>query len=145
MVFHRAKHKLNNISISLISVPIEQVNHTKVLGVVIENKLHWSNHSSYINAKIGVGIISRAKTYFSSSALINLYDTFILHYMIYCVEIWGNALSIHIHPLIKLQKNIRMITCLKYTPDKNNLYSTTGSLPFNVLIKYRIGLLMYKI
>ena len=39
MVFHRAKRKLNNISISLNSVPIEQVNHTKFLGVVIDNKL----------------------------------------------------------------------------------------------------------
>ena len=51
MVFHRAKHKLNNISISLNSVPIEQVNHTKYLGVVIDNKLDWSNHISYINEK----------------------------------------------------------------------------------------------
>ena len=108
MVFHRAKHKLNNISISLNSVPIEQVNHTKFLGVVIDNKLDWSNHIFYINAKIvkGVGIICRAKKYFSSSALINLYNTFILPYMIYCVEVWGNALSIHIHPLIKLQKKL---------------------------------------
>ena len=104
MVFHRAKHKLNNISISLNSVPIEQVNHTKFLGVDIDNKLDWSNHISYINAKIakGVGIICRAKKYFSSSALINLDNTCILPYMIYCVEVWGNALSIHIHPLIKL-------------------------------------------
>ena len=46
MVFLRAKHKLNNISISFKSVPIEQVNHTKVLGVVIDNKLDWSNHIS---------------------------------------------------------------------------------------------------
>ena len=38
--------------------------------------------------------------------------------MIYCIEVWGNASSIHIHPLIKLQKNIRIIICLKYTPDK---------------------------
>ena len=146
MVFHRAKHKLNNISISLNSVPIEQVNHTKFLGVVIDNKLDWSNHISYINSKIakGVGIICRTKKYFSSSAIIHLYNTFILPYMIYCVEVWGNALSIHIHPLIKLQKKIRIITCLKYTPDKN-VYSTTGIIPFNVLVKYRIALLMYKI
>ena len=46
---------------------------------------------------------------------------------------------------MKLQKNIRIITCLKYTPDKNNVYSTTGILPFNDLVKYKIGLLMYKI
>ena len=63
MVFHRAKHKLNNISISLNSVPIDQVNHTKFFAVVIDNKLDWSNHIFYINAKIakGVGIICRAK------------------------------------------------------------------------------------
>ena len=68
MVFHRAKHKLNNISISLNSVPIEQVNHTKFVGVVIDNKLDWSNHISYINAKIakGVGIICRAKNTFQA-------------------------------------------------------------------------------
>ena len=74
MVFHRAKHKPNNISISLNSVPIEQVHRTKFLDVVIDNKLDWSNHISYINAKIakGVGIICRAKKYFSSSALIKL-------------------------------------------------------------------------
>ena len=40
--------------ISLNSVPIEQVNHTKFLGVVIDNKLDWSNHISYINAKIAI-------------------------------------------------------------------------------------------
>ena len=43
MVFHRVNHKLNNISISLNSIPIEQVNYTKFLGVVIDNKLDWSN------------------------------------------------------------------------------------------------------
>ena len=99
MVFHRAKHKLNNISISLNSDPIEQVNHTKLLGVVIDNKLDWLNHISYINARIakGMGIICRAKTFFTSSALIILDNTSILPYMIYCVEVWGNALTLSLH------------------------------------------------
>ena len=51
-----------------------------------------------------------------------------------------------IHPLVKLQKKIiRIITSLKYTPDINYIYSTTGILPFNIIVKYRIGLLMYKL
>ena len=87
----------------------------------------------------------QSQKYNTSSALINVYNTFILPYMIYCVEVWGNASSIHVHPLIKLPKYIRIITCSKYTPDKNNLYSTTGIPPFNVLVKYWIGLFMYKI
>ena len=87
----------------------------------------------------------QSQKYLSSSALINVYNTFILPYMIYCVEVWGNALNIHT-PTHKITKFFfRIITCLKYTPDKNNVYSTTGILPFNVLVKYRIGLLMYKI
>ena len=92
-----------------------------------------------------MGIICRAKKYFTRSALINLHNTFILPYMIYCEEVWGNSLSIQCTPAHKITKNIKIITCSKYTPDKNNLYSTTGILPFNVLVKYRIGLLMYKI
>ena len=39
LVFHRAKHKINSIFISLNSVPIEQVNYTICFSVIIDNKL----------------------------------------------------------------------------------------------------------
>ena len=95
---------------SLINkVPIEQVEHTKFLGVIFDDRLEWSNHITYINTKIakGVGIICRAKKYSNTSALlINFYNAFVFPYLIYCVEIWGNALSIHIQSLIKLQNKI---------------------------------------
>ena len=55
MVFHRAKHKSSH-SININIVPIEQVRHTNFWGVVIDNKLDWSNHISYINAKIAKGV-----------------------------------------------------------------------------------------
>ena len=59
---------------------------------------------SYINSKIakGIAIICRARQFSSKSALINLYYAFIFPYLIYCVGIWGNALSTHTQPLIKL-------------------------------------------
>ena len=108
--------------------------------------MDWSNHISYINSKIakGVGIICRAKKYFNTSALINLYNEFVFPYLIYCVEVWGNALSTHIQPLIKLQnKIVRIITSSSHTTDQ--LYENTGILQFKILVKHRIGLLMYKI
>ena len=113
MVFHRAKHKNYKINIEINKVVIEQVKHTKFLGVIFDDNLNWSNHISYINSKIatGVGIICRAKKYFTTTALVNLYNAFIFPYLIYCVEVWGNALSIHLTPLLKLQKKIlRIIT-----------------------------------
>ena len=52
--------------------------------------------------------------YFNNSVLINLYNTVVFPYLIYCVEVWGNALSTHIQPLIKLQNNIVRIITYSY-------------------------------
>ena len=91
-------------------------------------------------------IICRARKLFSKSALINLYYVFIFLYLIYCVEVWGNALSTHTQPLIKLQKKmIRIITNSYFLATSKKLYNETGILPFVTLVKYRIGLLMFKI
>ena len=66
MMFHRAKHKRYKIVIEINNIPIEQVRHTKSLGVIFDDNLDWSNHISYINTKIakGIGIICRAKNIF---------------------------------------------------------------------------------
>ena len=90
IVFHRAKHKNMDVKLCINKVPIQQVDNTKCLGVIIDD-----NHISYINSKIAkeIGIICRARKFFSKSALINLYYAFIFPYLIYCVEVWGNALS----------------------------------------------------
>ena len=102
MVFHRARYKQYKIHIYINKVTIEQVKHTTFLGVIFDDRLEWSNHITYINRKIakGVGIVCRAKYYFNTSVLIILYNAFVFPYLIYCVEIWGNALSIHIQSLV---------------------------------------------
>ena len=148
MVFHRAKHKNMYVKLCINKIPIQQLDNTKFLGVIIDDNLNWLNHISYINSKIakGIGIICRARKFFSKSALINLYYVFIFPYLIYCVEVWGNALSTHTPPLIKLQnKTIRIITNSHFLASSEKLYNETGILPFVTLVKYRIGLLMFKI
>ena len=102
MVFPRAKHKNIDVKLCINKVPIQQVYNTKFSGEIIYDNLNWSNHISYINSKIakGIGIICRARKFFSKSALINLYYAFIFPYLIYCVEVWGNALSTHSYPTI---------------------------------------------
>ena len=75
MVFHRDKHKNMDVKLCIHKIPIQQVDNTKVLGVIIDYNLNWSNHVSYINSKLakGIGIICKARKFFSKSALINLY------------------------------------------------------------------------
>ena len=147
-VFLRAKHKNMDVKLCINNVQIQQVHNTKFLGVIIDDNLNWSNHISYINSKIakGISIICRARKFFPKSALINLYYAFIFPYLINSVEIWGNVLSTHTQPLIKLQnKIIRIITNSHVLASSEKLYNETGILPFVTLVKHRIGLLMFKI
>ena len=88
----------------------------------------------------------QSKNYFSTTALIKLYHAFIVPYLIYCVEVWGNALSKHVQPLIKLQNKIlKIITPSHRFINKEQLYAHSGIIPFNLLVKHKINLLMYKL
>ena len=73
MVFHRAKQKHMNVKLCINKVPIQQVDNTKFLGVIIDDNLNWSNHISYINSKIAklIGIICRARKFFSRLVKLN--------------------------------------------------------------------------
>ena len=75
------------VIIKINKVHIEQTKHTQFAGVIFDDNLDWSNHISYINRKIakGIGIICRAKKYFNTSALINLYNAFVFPYLIYLI------------------------------------------------------------
>ena len=82
---------------------------------------------------------------FSKKMLWNLYNAFILPYLIYCVGIWGNAADCHILPIITLQtKNICFITFSPYLAHTKNLFLDTDILPFKMLVIHRIGIQMFK-
>ena len=75
MVVHRSRRKLNKEDILLDTTILSQVTFTKFLGVILDDKLNWTHHSSYIKNKIdkGMGIILKARkvqcqTYSNSSA-----------------------------------------------------------------------------
>ena len=126
---------------------IKPVSTIKFLGVILDEKLQWSDHINYVKNKIpkSLDIIYKAKKHFSPKSLIKPYNAFILPYYIYCVEVWGSALSTVIDPLIKLQKKIiRVIINSHYLAHTHDLFLVNNILPFNTLVQYRIGLIMFK-
>ena len=90
---------MNNSSLSNIK------NH-KYLGVILDSKMSWIQHISYVKNKVakGIGIMFKAIPYLDRRSLINLYNAYIYPYLIYCVESWGNALKCHLDQLYILQK-----------------------------------------
>ena len=51
VIFHRAQLKQNNVNISLCDISLNRVTFTKLLGVIINDKLSFSRHVSYIKNK----------------------------------------------------------------------------------------------
>ena len=52
MVFHRSQRKLDKEDILLDNIIIKQVTFTKFLGIIIDDKLKWIHHISYIKNTI---------------------------------------------------------------------------------------------
>ena len=111
--FHRAKMKLpmNSIKLFMDKTNLREVECIKYIGVILDNKLLWIQHISYIKNKIskGIGIMYKARNYINKKALLGLYHTYIYPHFIYCIESWGNASNCHLDPLFVIQRRILRI------------------------------------
>ena len=88
----------------------------------------------------------KARDYLNKNCLSNLYHTYIFPYLIYCIEVLGNASHCHLLPLFLTQKKIiRLITFSKHLAHTEPLFKSLNILPLNSLYYHRIGLLMYKL
>ena len=75
----------------------------------------------------------------------NLNFTFVYPYLIYCVEVWGNACDTHLDPIIKIQKKcVRVITFSHYLEPTELLFKDLKILAFKKLVIQRILPMMIK-
>ena len=72
--------------IEIDGIIIETVNCTKFLGVIVDNKLTWTQHINELCNKVakGIGIIRKVRHILNRKTLVNLYYTFIFPYLSYC-------------------------------------------------------------
>ena len=113
MLFTRIKVAPIKVDIKIDNQSITETRISKFLGTYIDNNLNWKSHISFIAGKIarGVGIITKARNYFSSECMISLNHSFIYPYLIYCNHIWGNTYKCSLSKLQVLQnKAVRIVT-----------------------------------
>ena len=86
MVFHRAKIKAAGLPVVMQRNVVECVTKTKFLGVIIDNKLKWNDHITYVKSKISktIGLFYKMRQYLGRTALVNLYYSLVFPYLIYC-------------------------------------------------------------
>ena len=75
---------------------IEQVSTFRFLGVIIDNKLCWSDQIQYIKKKMskGIGILLKAKKILRKESQLTLDNCFIYPYIIYCIASLNNLMSV---------------------------------------------------
>ena len=104
MVFHRSRREINKGNIFWDTTILSQVTFTKFLGVILNDKLKWTHHIYYIKNKIYKYMsIILARKVLKKMVVLHLYHSFVTLYLIYCLEIRGNASDIHLQPLITTQ------------------------------------------
>ena len=62
-----------------------------------------------------MGIILKARKNLKKKVLLQLYNSFVAPYLIYCLEIWGNASDIHLQPLISTHKQLLGLLLFPHT------------------------------
>ena len=75
IMFQRGKSTMSIPDITIDNQPIDKVEKTKFLGVVIDSKLSWKNHICLVAGKLSkiIGMIIKAREYLNRSALLTLY------------------------------------------------------------------------
>ena len=135
------------ISLQIDGEALAEVNKSKFLGVIIDNKLR-KYHISFVCRKVarGIGVIIKARKVLHRESMKCLYYSFIYPYMIYCNQVWGSACKTNIEPLLILQKRVmRIILGVHPRSPSEPLFITLKFLSCEHIFKYLIGRLMYRI
>ena len=101
-----------NFNIHIDNVNITEVENTKFLGTIIDRKLSWQQHITYIALKISkaLGTMKRLRYKLPRSCLLALYYSLIYPHLYYCNIVWGCASKSLLNELVVLQKRaIRVI------------------------------------
>ena len=80
----------DEICASLENQRMERVNHTKSLGVTIDDRLSWSNYIKEVCKKVSsaIGALKRIRPFVSQSTAIQIYNALIQPYLDYCSPVW---------------------------------------------------------
>ena len=119
IIFKSHKKKLKKrLNLQLNNEMLQCVEHTKFLGIIIDQHLTWKNHINYVTKKIirTTGVLCRIRFYISQPLLRMLYHSLIYPHLHYGNIVWANTYPTRLEKLFKLQKKIlRVITFSSYT------------------------------
>jgi hypothetical protein len=129
-------------------VPITQKEHTKFLGIMLDEKLKGDHHLKELRKRLTFACVAltRCKPILNKTHLILIYHAYFSSHLHYGIETYGLGYVSNLKHIFTLQKRaIRIIFSINHTGSATDVMRRHGILPFPLLINYRICCLLYRI
>ena len=136
-----------NLSLVLNNEVLEQVKCTKFLGLYIDQKLTWEEHTKFVRGKISSGIyaMNMSKHVLSPNHLKQLYYSLVHPYLIYGNLLWGNTYQKHTKCLEVLQnKALHIINKSNYNESATPIFAKENMLKLPHIHEHLVGTFMFK-
>ena len=107
----------HNVTLVMNRKALQQKDHVKYLGVLLDQHLKWKYQINNVALKIsrGIGILAKLKPYLKINLLKNVYYSLVYSHLSYGVLAWGSADKTLRNKLVVLQnKAIRILSKVQY-------------------------------
>ena len=128
VIFRANKPLTHNVTLIMNRKALEQKDHVKYLGVLVDEHLNWGYHAQLVAKKIGrgIGILVKLRQYLNPQMLRNIYHCLVFSHLSYGIQVWGSANVSILNPLIILQKKaVRILANQQHV----QIYGDPGPLP----------------
>ena len=126
MIFARQKVQ-NTINLYIAGTLIQRKSEAKFLGVIVDEKLSWSQHVKCIKAKMSryVGIMYKIRHVLPTQARLQIFHSFVQSHLNFCSLVWGFSTKANIESLFASQKKGMRAAMSGYV----NYFYKDGNLP----------------
>ena len=126
---HQKLHSLNDktINVNVEGVKINQTDHSKALGLNIDENLSWKEHIHSVSKKAAssIGALKRIRPFISMHTAIKIYKGLIEPHFDYCSVVWDGLSQQLSEKLQKLQNHAaRVITKSSYNANSSYLLNS---------------------
>ena len=136
------KANILSINVDKTKFMIFKTGQLRFLGVILDEKLSWKPHISYITNKISksIGIIRKSSFYLSKSSLRSLYYAMVYPYLHYCNIVWASTYKTNLQRIVRLHKRvIRILNRAKYDAPSKPIFKELKILDFEQIHCLQLG------
>jgi hypothetical protein len=147
MLFQNHSINPTNLLIKLDNITLNEVTSTKILGVIIDNKLNWKFHINELNTKISsvLFILHKIRYQINFSIALLIYKSLVFSHLQYGILLCGKTCPTFLKQTQILQN--KCIKCCLSLPSKTSsivIFKKANTLTIEQLYIYKIATLIYK-